>query len=569
MPTAGGGRVSRRSRLPARLQPGAHRPGQRDLDGVANTPKIVSGIDDASLDGSTAFYDRHRRHDGAGPRPREAELTKLLENTFRHVNIALVNELAMFAHELGIDVWEVIDAAATKPFGFMTVHPRPGRRRPLPADRPVLPVVAGEQQLGQTFRFVELANDVNEHMPDYVVPASPAAQRSSARRSTGVAMLLLGLAYKKNSGDARESPAARRRRAACRRWGPSCGSSIRWSRPARSLSARASSSTPRRTRRRRRGGRAHRSRRLRLRNWSSRMGAGLRHPQPARRAIMSSVLIQFSSTGPSRARSRDVPSLIRFAAERPETLRLEDGVYCFDRDFGRRRSTSWSVAALYASWCCSASRAVEQAGTRCRRGSERTGRPGPWRTCTSCRPGDLGLVLWMLDMRRGKPNLLRCVTTSSRSDDRTRRSGSRSKGWRSRWLAARSGRGADEMSDAACNVWTNARAEVRTAGVPADTARAPPGTRSRARLLPNFATQIYALLALAETSRRDLRLDRPESKPSQLRRTPHRPCVDGLMAAGRGCTTPSAASSPSLRDVLRPPGRHGADGLLRARRSHR
>ncbi len=140
--------------------------------------------------------------------PSEAELTKLLENTFRHVNIALVNELAMFAHDLGIDVWEAIDAASTKPFGYMRFTPGPGRRRPLPADRPVLPVVAGARSpSAQPFRFVELANDVNDHMPDYVV------RRADRRRSTerklavnGQRILLLGLAYKRNTGDARESP---------------------------------------------------------------------------------------------------------------------------------------------------------------------------------------------------------------------------------------------------------------------------------------------------------------------------------------------------------------------------
>ena len=115
-----------------------------------------------------------RRDRGCAPcrcrRTREAELTKLLENTFRHVNIALVNELAMFAADLGIDVWEAIDAAATKPFGFMRFDARPGRRRPLPPDRPELPRRGrSATQLGAPFRFVELANDINDHMPEYVV----------------------------------------------------------------------------------------------------------------------------------------------------------------------------------------------------------------------------------------------------------------------------------------------------------------------------------------------------------------------------------------------------------------
>ena len=121
--------------------------------------------------------------------PKVAELAKLLENTFRHVNIALVNELAMFAHDLGIDVWEAIDAAATKPFGFMRFTPGPGRRRPLPA-RSTRATCRGRSSdaLGQTFRFVELANDVNEHMPDYVARrVARGAQRRGARRSKALA----------------------------------------------------------------------------------------------------------------------------------------------------------------------------------------------------------------------------------------------------------------------------------------------------------------------------------------------------------------------------------------------
>ena len=111
---------------------------------LENTPKVVSGIDEASLAAVDGFYQLLVDATVPVAPPAVAELTKLLENTFRHVNIALVNELAMFATDLGIDVWEAIDAASTKPFGFMRVHARPRRRRPLPADRPVLPVLAGQ-----------------------------------------------------------------------------------------------------------------------------------------------------------------------------------------------------------------------------------------------------------------------------------------------------------------------------------------------------------------------------------------------------------------------------------------
>src|SRR5207249_3425914 len=134
-----------------------------------NTPKVVSGIDAASLAAVDAFYSSlvDRTVPVAGPK--EAELTKLLENTFRHVNVALVNELAMFADDLGIDVWSAIDAASTKPFGYMRFTPGPGvGGHCLPIDPSYLSWRV-RRSLGHTFRFVELANDVNDHMPDYVV----------------------------------------------------------------------------------------------------------------------------------------------------------------------------------------------------------------------------------------------------------------------------------------------------------------------------------------------------------------------------------------------------------------
>ena len=138
--------------------------------------------------------------------PKEAELTKLLENTFRHVNIALVNELAMFARDLGIDVWEAIDAAESKPFGFMPFRPGPGvGGHCLPIDPSYLSWRV-KQSLGQTFRFVELANDVNEHMPDYVIRRLVAALNDRELSVKGRRILVLGLAYKKNTGDDRESP---------------------------------------------------------------------------------------------------------------------------------------------------------------------------------------------------------------------------------------------------------------------------------------------------------------------------------------------------------------------------
>ncbi|MDQ3898633.1 MAG: nucleotide sugar dehydrogenase [Actinomycetota bacterium] len=174
---------------------------------LANTPKVVSGIDDASLAAVQGFYDSVVERTVPVSGCKEAELTKLLENTFRHVNIALVNELAMFAGDLGIDVWEAIDAASTKPFGYMRFTPGPGvGGHCLPIDPSYLSWRV-RRALGQPFRFVELANDVNDHMPDYVVRRLVVALNRRRQAVNGSRVLLLGLAYKRNTSDDRESPA--------------------------------------------------------------------------------------------------------------------------------------------------------------------------------------------------------------------------------------------------------------------------------------------------------------------------------------------------------------------------
>ena len=176
---------------------------------LETTPKVVSGIDAASLARIQGFYDDIVVRTVPVRSPKEAELTKLLENTFRHVNIALVNELAMFARDLGIDVWEAIDAAETKPFGFMPFRPGPGvGGHCLPIDPSYLSWRV-KQSLGQTFRFVELANEVNEHMPDYVIRRLVAALNERELPVKGRRILVLGLAYKRNTGDDRESPSTR------------------------------------------------------------------------------------------------------------------------------------------------------------------------------------------------------------------------------------------------------------------------------------------------------------------------------------------------------------------------
>lgn len=183
-------------------------PGNRTWT-LENTPKVVSGINADSLSVVQDFYGRLCESTVAVSGCREAELTKLLENTFRHVNIALVNELAMFAGDLGIDVWEAIDAASTKPFGYMRFTPGPGvGGHCLPVDPSFLSWRV-KRSTGNDFRFVELANDVNEHMPDYVVRRLTVLLNDRARPVRGTKVLLAGLAYKPNTGDARETPARR------------------------------------------------------------------------------------------------------------------------------------------------------------------------------------------------------------------------------------------------------------------------------------------------------------------------------------------------------------------------
>ena len=188
---------------PERIDPG------NQTHTLVNTPKVVSGIDAASLAKVQEFYDRIVEHTVAVSTPKEAELTKLLENTFRHVNIALVNELAVFAHDLGIDVWEAIDAASTKPFGYLRFTPGPGvGGHCLPVDPSYLSWQV-KRRLGQSFRFVELANDVNEHMPDYVVRRLMYSLNGHGKAIRGSRILLLGVSFKANVGDWRESPSHR------------------------------------------------------------------------------------------------------------------------------------------------------------------------------------------------------------------------------------------------------------------------------------------------------------------------------------------------------------------------
>ncbi|MGH3845224.1 MAG: nucleotide sugar dehydrogenase [Pseudonocardiaceae bacterium] len=172
-----------------------------------NTPKIIAGVNQASLRALEDFYGRLVERTVPVSGPREAELAKLLENTFRHVNIALVNELATYCHGLGLDVWSVIEAAATKPFGFMKFTPGPGvGGHCLPIDPSYLSWQA-RRSLGRAFRFVDIANDVNDHMPDHVVSRVVTHLNAQRKSVKGSRILLVGLAYKRNSRDIRKSPA--------------------------------------------------------------------------------------------------------------------------------------------------------------------------------------------------------------------------------------------------------------------------------------------------------------------------------------------------------------------------
>lgn len=184
---------------PERIDPG------NSTWNLLNTPKVTSGINLGSLDDVNLFY----RALGINVVPvsgtREAELTKLIENTFRHVNIALVNELAVFSRQLGVNIWEAIDAASSKPFGFMKFTPGPGvGGHCLPVDPSYLSW-AIRDKVGSTFRFVELANSVNDRMPAYV--AERGKRLLGVKTVAGTKILLVGLAYKPDTGDIRESPA--------------------------------------------------------------------------------------------------------------------------------------------------------------------------------------------------------------------------------------------------------------------------------------------------------------------------------------------------------------------------
>jgi len=171
-----------------------------------NIPKVVGGINQASTDMAVAFYSQVIKTVVPVSSTRVAEMVKLLENTFRAVNIGLVNEIALMSHRMNIDVWEVIDAAKTKPFGFMPFYPGPGLGgHCIPIDPFYLSWKA--RQSGFEARFIELAGHVNGAMPEYVVDRVAEALNSNRRALNGSRIHVFGVAYKRDVNDMRESPA--------------------------------------------------------------------------------------------------------------------------------------------------------------------------------------------------------------------------------------------------------------------------------------------------------------------------------------------------------------------------
>ncbi|MGQ0846945.1 MAG: nucleotide sugar dehydrogenase [Sporichthyaceae bacterium] len=194
---------------PERIDPG------NPTFGLRNTPKVVGGHTAKCLERAVGFYEKLVDTVVPVKGTREAELAKLLENTYRHVNIALMNEMAIFCDELGVDLWSAIDAASTKPFGFQAFRPGPGvGGHCIPVDPNYLSHAV--RRLGYPFRFVELAQEINERMPGYVVARAGRMLNAACKAVNGSKILLVGVTYKADIADERETPVlpvARRLRA--------------------------------------------------------------------------------------------------------------------------------------------------------------------------------------------------------------------------------------------------------------------------------------------------------------------------------------------------------------------
>ncbi len=180
-------------------------PGNKNYS-IKNTPKVVGGVTKECTELVCLFYNQFVDTVVPVSCPKVAEMTKLLENIFRCVNIALVNELSMLGERMGINIWEVIKAASTKPFGFMPFYPGPGwGGHCVPVDPFYLSWKAQEYDF--CTEFIELAGKINQNMPSYVVERTTEALNCSGKSLKGSKVLLLGVAYKKDIDDTRESPA--------------------------------------------------------------------------------------------------------------------------------------------------------------------------------------------------------------------------------------------------------------------------------------------------------------------------------------------------------------------------
>ncbi len=184
---------------PERIDPG------NETWNFKNTPKVISGIDDNSTEKIKNFYEKIIDEVVEVSGTKEAEMVKLLENTYRHVNIAFINELAILCNMLDIDIWEVVEAAKTKPFGFESFRPGPGvGGHCIPIDPNYLSFKT--RQIGKPVRFVELAQEINNTMPSYIVSRILEKMNSLQKPMKNSNILILGVAYKKDISDTRESP---------------------------------------------------------------------------------------------------------------------------------------------------------------------------------------------------------------------------------------------------------------------------------------------------------------------------------------------------------------------------
>ncbi|MFG1808855.1 nucleotide sugar dehydrogenase [Streptomyces sp. NPDC049040] len=190
--------------------PGRLDPGNRAFQ-LANTPKVVGGCTPACTEAAAAFYGRFTERIVRARGTREAEAVKLLETNYRHVNIAFANEMAVFCHDLGVDLWDVIRCAETKPFGFQAFRPGPGVGGPAapldPNAAPHFTPPAHPRLPGHPLRMVELAQEVNSRMPRYVVQRAAALLNEHGKSLRGARILLLGVTYKADLADQQGAPA--------------------------------------------------------------------------------------------------------------------------------------------------------------------------------------------------------------------------------------------------------------------------------------------------------------------------------------------------------------------------